>query len=122
MRRRPDPWLVLSLLLLATFAVLGIWNGIRDLRGIETGLQSFTTVCQIAYGVFALLAIPALLTGWRGLRTIMYCWLAAVSLTGGLAPVAWGDTGVGAGIAAMILSGAIALGVIWIVRRAQVAP
>lgn len=122
MRRRFDPWLVFSLVILAGFAVLGAWNGFNDLGDATTRLQFITSVAQVAYGVLAFLAIPALLIGWRGLRPLLQLWVAAVTLTGGLAPMAWGGASVGAAIAAMILSCVIALTVIWIVRRAQVAP
>lgn len=122
MRSRFDLWLALSLVLLAGFGVLGIWNGIDDLQSASTSLQLTTTVAQIAYGLLSLIAIPALLIGWQGLKTVLRFWLVALSLTGGLAPVAWGGASAGAGIAALIITFVIALGIIWVVRRAQVAP
>lgn len=122
MSRRFDLWLVLSVVLLGGFAALGIWNGIGDLSGATTRLQLLTSIAQLAYGILALVALPALLIGWRGLRLVLQLWVVAVTVTGGLAPVAWGGATVGAGIAALILSCVIALGIIWVVRRAQVAP
>ena len=122
MRSRFDPWLVLSLVLLAVFGVLGTWNGIDDLQDASTTLQLITSVAQIAYGVLSLIAIPSLLIGWQGIKTVLRLWLVALTLTGGLAPVAWGGASAGAGIAALILTFVIALAIIWVVRRAQVAP
>lgn len=122
MPRRFDLWLVLSLVLLGGFAALGIWNGISDLSGATTRLQLLTSIAQLAYGILALIALPALLIGWRGLPIVLQTWVVAVTVTGGLAPVAWGGASVGAGVAAMILSCVIALGIIWVIRRAQVAP
>jgi hypothetical protein len=122
MRRRFDPWLALSLLILAGFTVQGAWNGFTDLPDATSRLQFIACISQIAYGALAFLAIPALLIGWRGLRPLLHLWVTAVTLTGGLAPVAWGGATLGAGIAAMILSCVIALAVIWVIRRAQVVP
>ena len=122
MRSRFDPWLALSLVLLTGFGILGIWNGINDLQGAETRLQLAACTASVAYGLLSLLAIPCLLTGWRGIKTVLRLWLVALSITGGLAPVAWGDATPGTGIAALILTCVIALAIIWVVRRAQVTP
>jgi len=122
MRSRFDPWLILSLILLAGIGMLGTWNGINDLQDAETRLQLAACTAQVGYGLLSLIAIPGLLLGWRGLKTILRLWLVAISITGGLAPVAWGDASAGTGIAALILTFAIALAIIWVVRRAQVAP
>jgi hypothetical protein len=122
MRSRFDPWLVVALLLLGAFAVLGIGNGIRDLQSAESRLQVITSVAQTGYGFLALVAIPGLLTGWRGLKAVLQLWMVALAVTGGLAPVAWGEASPGVGVAAFLLTLAIALAVIWVVRRAQVAP
>jgi hypothetical protein len=122
MQRRIDPWLILALVILAGFAVLGTWNGFNDWQKSASRLQLITSIAQLSSGILALVALPALLIGWRGLRLVLRLWVLAVTLTGGLAPVAWGGATAGAGIAATILSCLIALAVIWIVRRAQVAP
>ena len=122
MRRRFDLWLALSLIILAGLGILGTWNALNDLQGASTRLQLATSVASLGYGLLSLVAIPGLLIGWRGLKTILRLWLVAISATGGLAPVAWGGASAGAGIAALILTFLIALVVIWVVRRAQVAP
>ena len=122
MRSRFDPWLALSLILLAGFGFLGTWNGINDLQSAATRLQLATSTAQVGYGLLSMIAIPALLIGWRGLKTVLRLWLVAISITGGLAPVAWGGATTGTGIAALILTFVIALAIIWVVRRAQVAP
>jgi hypothetical protein len=121
MPRRVDRWLILALFLLAGFGVLGVSNGFGDMDNAGTNGQRLAATCGMAYGVLGLLAIPALLTGWRGLRLILRLWLITVTLTGGLAPIVWGGAGVGAGIAGAILAAVIALAVVWVVRRAQVA-
>ena len=121
MRIRFDLWLFLALALLGGFGLLGTWGGLSEWNEVTTGLQRFVTVTELSYGVLSLLAIPALLTGWRGLRMILWLWLLAVSLTGGLASVAWGGASAGAGIAASLLAAVIALGVIWVVRRSEVS-
>jgi hypothetical protein len=120
MRSGFDPWLTLSLILLAGIGILGPWNGINDLQGATTRLQLATSAAQLVYGLLALVAIPGLLLGWRGLKTVLRLWLVAVSITGGLAPVAWGGATAGTGIAALILTFVVALAVIWVIRRAQV--
>lgn len=122
MRSRFDPWLALSIALLAGFGILGTWSGFHDLQSASTSLQLATCVASVAYGLLSLIAIPGLLIGWRGLKLMLRLWLIAVTLTGGLAPVAWGSASAGAGIAALILTFVIALAIIWVVRRAQVAP
>ena len=122
MRHRVDPWLVLSILLLAALSVFGIWTGVGDLRQSETFLQLTTSSAKTGSGILALGAIPALLVGWRGLKTLLRLWLLAISVTGGLAPVAWGEAGAGAGMAGLLLAFCAALAIIWVIRRAQVAP
>lgn len=122
MQRRFDPWLVLALLILAGFAVLGTWNGLANWQNSGSRLQVLTSLTQVSSGVLAFIALPSLLIGWRGLRPVLHLWVLAVTLTGGLAPVAWGSAPAGAGIAGTIISCVIALAVVWIVRRAQVAP
>jgi hypothetical protein len=120
MRARIDLWLPFALTLLAGFGVLGTWNGLTQFDQTSTGLQFLATITETGYGITGLAAIPALLTGWRGLRTILYLWLVSLSLTGGLAPVAWGEQGIGAGIASLILAAVVGLTVMWVVRRAAV--
>ena len=122
MSHRFDPWLALSLVLLGGFGILGTWNGIDDLQDAATPLQLATSTASVCYGFLSLIAIPALLIGWRGLKTVLRLWLVALSITGGLAPVAWGGATPGTGVAALILTFVIALAIIWVVRRAQVAP
>ena len=122
MRSRFDLWLALSLVILAAFGILGTWNALNDLPGATTPLQLATSYASLGYGLLSLIAIPGLLIGWHGLKTILRLWLVALTATGGLAPVAWGGASAGAGIAALILTFFIALVVIWVVRRAQVAP
>ena len=122
MRRRFDPWLALSLILLGGLGIQGTWSGIGDLQDAATRLQFTSSTMQITYGVLALIAIPALLINWRGLKVVLQLWLVAIVSTGALAPVAWGEASVGTGIAASILTFVIALAIIWVVRRAQVAP
>lgn len=122
MRRRFDPWLGLSLILLGGLGIQGTWSGIGDLQNAATRLQFISSTMQIAYGVLALIAIPALLINWRGLKAVLQSWLVAIVSTGGLAPVAWGEASAGTAIAALILTFVIALAIIWVVRRAQVSP
>ncbi len=120
MRRRVDLWLALSLLLLTGIGLLGAWNGVQDWVNAETSLQQLSGITQLLYGVLALLGLLSLLFGWRGLRPVMTAWFAAMAVSGGLAPIAWGGATIGEGIAVMILSGVAGLGVLWIVRRARV--
>lgn len=122
MRRRFDPWLALSLILLGGLGIQGTWSGIGDLQDAATRLQFISSTMQITYGILALIAIPALLINWRGLKAVLQLWLVAIVSTGALAPVAWGEASAGTGIAAAILTFVIALAIIWAVRRAQVAP
>ena len=122
MRSGFDLWLILSLVILAGLGVLGTWNGVSDLQDAATRLQLATSITQLGYGLLSLIAIPALLIGWNGLKTVLRAWLVTISITGGLAPVAWGGASTGTGIAALILTFFIALAIIWVVRRAQVAP
>jgi hypothetical protein len=122
MSLRFDPWLLLSIVLLAGFGLLGTWNGFNDQAGAETLLQLATSIASIAYGLLSLIGLGGLLIGWRGLRPVMHLWLIAITATGGMAPVAWGNASMGVGIAGLILTLVIGLAIIWVVRRAQVAP
>lgn len=122
MRSRFDPWLALSIVLLGALGVQGVWSGVDDFPDAGTRLQFISSITQFGYGILALLAIPALLVAWRGLKTVLRLWLLAITITGGLAPVAWGEASVWTGIAAATLTLVIGLVIIWVVRRAQVAP
>jgi hypothetical protein len=122
MRSRVDPWLVFSLILLGGLGIQGTWSGINDWPEAVTRLQFMSSAMQVTYGVLSLIAIPGLLISWRGLKAVLHLWLAAITITGGLAPVAWGESSVWTGIAAAALTLVIGLVIIWIVRRAQVAP
>jgi hypothetical protein len=122
MRLRFDPWLVLSIILLAGLGFNGTWSGFHDLASAENQLQFATSITSIGYGLLALIAVPGLLINWRGLRPVLHLWLIAITVTGGLAPVAWGGASIGTGIAALLLTLVVGLVIIWVIRRAQVAP
>lgn len=110
--------LVASVLLLVSAAVLGVWGALSEWRGAVSFGQRVATLTQLGYGVLAALAAASLVCGSAGSRPLTLGWAVAFVLTGGLAPVVWGESGPLSGIAAALVASLMAFVVMWLARRA----
>jgi len=78
---------------------LGIWNGVRELDQAAELLQRVATATELTYGVLGILGGIALHERRRWARPVVAGWGVALASTGALAPVAWGEGGLGASLA-----------------------
>jgi hypothetical protein len=93
-------WLV-TLVFLA-LAVLGIAGASNNLPQATTAVQRAQSLTQLG---FAASGLVALLFVWRRrphLRTALFVWTALIGISGGLAPVAWGDAPWSSGVFAFV--------------------
>lgn len=109
---------VASVLLLVSAAVLGVWGAVSEWPGAVSLGQRVATLTQLGYGVLAALAAVSLGVGSPRSRPLTLGWAVAFVLTGGLAPVVWGESGPLSGIAAALVASLMAVAVIWLARRA----
>jgi hypothetical protein len=114
-------WIGIGLLVLALLACA--WNGLREgsreLHNDDTPAMRVATVTQLLYGALAVLALLALaVPAWRRrVFPLLICWAVATTLTGGLAPVVYGGSSLGIGVAAGALTALIAGGLVWVWHR-----
>lgn len=96
--------------------LLLVWNGIsgglREFPRADSLGQQVQTVAQVAYGALAALVLLTTRQSPRLRRGIRVAWVVAVSLAAGIAPVAWGGTGVLTGVVTFVLSIAVASGIV----------
>jgi hypothetical protein len=78
------------------------------LDSAETVGQQGATAAQFGYALTGLLAAGALLGRRSWANRPLWLWAGLVTLTGGMAPVVWGEAGLGAGLVAGAASAAIA--------------
>jgi hypothetical protein len=83
------------------------------MRGPGTPGQRVATVAQLVYAVAALLAIVALLGRSRYTVALLVVWDVAVTITAGMAPIVWGQTGPGPGLVAAGATAVVAALVTW---------
>ena len=105
--------LAIAVLALLTLAWLGVSGGINQWPQPQTPGQRLQTITQFAYGF---LSLAVVLSVWktRYARLIRNCWLASLTVAGGIAPVVWGDAGWFSGVVAAIGSLAIGSLILWL--------
>lgn len=96
--------------------LLLVWNGIsgglREFPRADSLGQQVQTVAQLLYGGFAALVLLTTRQS-RGIkRSVRALWVLTVSLAAGIAPVAWGGTGVLTGVMTFVLSAVVASGIV----------
>ena len=110
--------LVIVVVVLLALAWTGVSQGINQIPQPQTAGQTFQSITQLAYGVFALLSIVTTFWGRRWNSLMLAGWITSVTLAAGLAPVVWGATskliGVGSGAASLV----VGLGLAWLLRVA----
>jgi len=93
-------WLAFVAVLLCTTTVAGLFDVSDNIPIVDTALKKLTLVFQILYTVSGAAAVIGLLTRQTWSVWALSTWAVTVSVTAGLAPPAWGDTGVGPALAA----------------------
>jgi hypothetical protein len=106
---------VVALLLLTAYG--GIVEGIDASRSAVGLGQQLAGACQLLYGGLAAAALLALLVRRRWILPLVIAWGVALSATGGLAAVVWGEQGAAVGILAGLCAAGIAALVVWACRR-----
>jgi hypothetical protein len=107
--------------LLVAVSALGLWSSIESLGSDTTTGQRVATFTQFGYALGGFAAVAGLVARRAWARTMLWLWVALITLTGGLAPVVWGGSGPGAGLAAGALTAAIAGLVVWLATRRRAA-
>lgn len=102
----------LGTLLMLFLAWNGISGGLREFPKADTPGQTVQTVFQLAYGVLAVAVLLTQRVDSRPRRLVRIAWIVAVSLAAGIAPVAWGGTGVVTGIVTFAASATVAWGIV----------
>jgi hypothetical protein len=103
--------------LLVAVSALGLWSSIESRDSITTTGQRVATFTQFGYALGGVAAAAGLVTRRAWARTVLWLWAALITLTGGLAPVVWAESGLGTGLAAGATSAAIAGLVVWLATR-----
>ena len=92
---------------------LGLAEGFPELMGAVTTGQKIAAATQTIYGVSAVLSLAALLRKSPWLRTVLIVWVIGIGLTGGLAPVVWGEASWSVGLISGAGSAAVAVLAAW---------
>ena len=92
---------------------LGLAEGFRELIADVTTGQRIAAATQSMYGVSAVISLAALLRKSVWLRTALIVWVIGIGLTGGLAPVVWGDAPWRVGLISGAGSAAVAVLAAW---------
>lgn len=101
----------MALLLLTTYA--GLVEGPDAMRSAATQGQRVAALTQMLYGVFAVAALIAMPLRPRFVLPILVLWGAALTVTGGLAPVVYGETGILVGVMAGVSVALVVVLVVW---------
>jgi hypothetical protein len=107
---------VVAALLLLT-AYTGIFDGLETSRSAVTPLERVAAASQLAYGGMAVATLVASLIVRRWVLPLVLLWGAALTLTGGLAPVVWGKQGALVGVLGGLCTAGIVALAIWACRR-----
>jgi hypothetical protein len=91
--RRALPWLLAAAFLLS-ISVLGINNGIDELRDVDekTVLQQSVSISSVIYGLIGLAAGVGVLLRRRWGYFLSIAWGVVITYTGGMASHAYGET------------------------------
>jgi hypothetical protein len=94
--------------MLLAFGALGLWGVQGSLGSIGTVGQLAATVTQLGYALVGVVAAWALVRRPAWAPTLLWLWAVLLTITGGLAPVVGGGSGLWTGLAAGAASAAIA--------------
>lgn len=107
----------IGVVLLVVVSGLGLSSAMGSLDSITTTGQRVDSFTQFGYALAGFAAAAGLVARRAWARTVLWLWAPLVTLTGGLAPVVWGGSGPGTGLAAGALSAVIAGLVVWLATR-----
>lgn len=105
--------LVALVLLFAASVWLGLKDGFDGYQGAVTVGQHIAASTQLLYGAAAIPCLYSLFRASVWARWPLYLWLAALTATGGLAPVVWGGAAITGGFAGGLLVLTIGGLVVW---------
>ena len=108
----------IALLFLVGLGYVGLRNGLAEWSHADSTGQRLASVTEALYGLLGLVAGVGLVTRRTWTVPVVVAWAVSVTMTAGLAPVVWGGAGLWAGVAAAAATILVALGVIWLARRA----
>jgi len=114
---RRTGWFIAAFILLLV-STWGLRNGPREWTIATSRWERVAALAETGYGFLGLLAAAALYTGHAATRFLLIAWAGFVTATGALAPVVWGESPLTSGIAAGVISGAIAAFIVWLGLRA----
>ncbi|HEX6405918.1 MAG TPA: hypothetical protein VFZ90_01890 [Gemmatimonadales bacterium] len=115
MMRSVARWAAIALLV--ALSILGLQSAIEELREATTLGQRADVAAQFGYALAGLVAAAALLRRRAWARGALWLWAGLVVLTGGMAPVVWGDTGLIVGLVAALACAGIAALVVWLATK-----
>jgi hypothetical protein len=110
--------LVAVVVLLLVTVYTGIVDGLGTFRSasVVEPLERFAAASQLVYGGLAAAALLASAIARRWVLPLLLAWGAALTVTGGLAPVVWGEQGALVGILAGLCTAGIVALVFWACR------
>ena len=106
---------VAALLLLTAYT--GIVDGLDTTRSANRPLERMASASQLAYGGLAVATLVASLIVRRWVLPLVFAWGAALKLTGGLAPVVWGEQGALVGVVGGLCTAGVVALALWACRR-----
>jgi hypothetical protein len=112
-RAWPIARLVTVVLLLLGCVWLGIKEGIAGSLDAATPLQHLAGATQVLYGLGAVASLVGIYLRAQWLKAALAIFGVALAATGGIAPIAWADTGIGVGITTAVTSAGIAIAIGW---------
>lgn len=99
--------------LVAFCADAGIEDGMRGFAGSQTAGQRVASMTQLLYGALSVAVLLAMAFRPRWVAALLLAWGAALTVTGALATVVWGEQGWGvAAVAGVSIAGVFAL-ILW---------
>ena len=108
--------LVLAVLLLLATSWLGLKGGIEQWPQSQSLVQKVQSAAQFVYGILAVVAVASATRTGTFAGVVRVSWLVAITIAGGIAPVAWGGAGWLAGVVAGLAACVVALLVLWLLR------
>lgn len=106
-------WLGFVAVLLCTTTIAGLFDVSDNIPIVDSALKKLTLVFQILYTVSGAAAVIGLLTRQTWSVWALGTWAATVTITAGLAPPAWGDTGIGPALAAGAATALVTSMIVW---------
>ena len=108
--------LVAVVALLLGTVYTGIADGVGNVRSATEPLERVGVASQLTYGVFGAATLFASAIARRWMIPILLVWGVALTITGGLAPVVWGEQGALVGIVGGLSTAGVVALAVWACR------